>query len=93
MTNITHTATPYKQGYNDTQVIYSDAKKVFVMDCSNKDWKANAAFIVKAVNSHDELVVALAMLVDGLTRKDEYAGYSIADGLDKAKQALKNAGK
>lgn len=54
----THTPTPFKQGYNDNQVIWADYKRVATLECSNKDWKANAKFIVKACNSHYELLEA-----------------------------------
>lgn len=55
------------------------------------DNDANAEFIVRAVNSHKELVKALKLLVDGIEREDEYMGYSIEDGLLRAKQALAKA--
>ena len=55
---MSHTPTPWKQGYKDNQCIYADYKNVAVVQCKEKEWQANAEFIVRAVNAHDELVLA-----------------------------------
>lgn len=55
--------------------------------------KANAAFIVKAVNSHDELVEALKSVLDTIESYNQVKNVFNLNSAQwkKAKQALKNA--
>lgn len=78
-----HTPTPWKYGhvgtdalwigpdYNRTPVAHIDHNMEYARDNS----RANAAFIVRAVNSHDKLVEALRQMVvnseaDGKSYRD-----------------------
>lgn len=59
--NPKHTPTPW----NTPAVTINDASKKIIAICtdrSNEENKANAAFIVRAVNSHDELLSALQQI-------------------------------
>ena len=66
MTNAKHTPGPW-QGYmeNKTAYIESKADQKIIASCgitTSPESKANAAFIVRACNSHDALVEALEAL-------------------------------
>ena len=77
-----HTATPWIKQYVATQDGKGGTKRFFVCGGSDhsiivatlKGWdgddEANAAFIVQAVNAHDELVEALKEIAEGRGRFD-----------------------
>lgn len=75
-----HTPTPWLPYSNSAQqriccFIFEQA----TVHCSNKDWLANAAFIVTACNAHDELVAALRRIADGDVMYGRAETYSHAD--------------
>ena len=73
--NPKHTPTPWQihSDFYETDIIgnIDDATDgipyalVAMMDVTNDNWKANAAFIVKCVNLHDELVHVVEQFVNG----------------------------
>ena len=79
-----HTPTPYHVGV-DTDLVVNE-KCLIVADCGRgfrDDNCDNAAFIVRACNSHDALVEALKGLVDILSEQG-WDGQSATDAHDKA---------
>lgn len=66
-----HTSTPWKIGFNEYDVCNN---KVIICECMGlKEGKANAKFIVKAVNNHERLLEALKNvlpLFDAIEEKD-----------------------
>lgn len=74
-----HTKTPWQVNYDtagNTWDIISDLDGEHVAECGHVDWppaKANAAFIVTAVNAHDALVEALEALMG--PEDDEHLGW------------------
>ena len=76
MTQQKHTATPWKAGRPN---VFRNERRIFIMDDTEDgtgnvaavyaqagtEGEANAAFIVKACNSHGALVKALEKLFDG----------------------------
>lgn len=50
--------------------------------------RANAAFIVRAVNAHDALKTSLAELLDWFVGGDDYADVTLAERCAKARAAL-----
>lgn len=76
-----HTPTPWKEGKSSAPmtecIILSESGYVIgeVYNCQdNPENTANAAFIVRACNSHDALVEALAQCIDNL----QGSGYDLS---------------
>ena len=86
---VEHTPTPWKQGYNDKQCLYADYKHVSTMQCNVKSWEANAAFIIKAVNSNEELLAACKELSAWFKDTDYSGAFKVV--LDKANHAIAKA--
>ena len=83
-----HTPTPwiFKEGYHNNSMIYSEnAELISVFQDDNK---ANAQFIVKACNAHEELVKALKKALDII--ENEYPECQQHE-FDCLRQALKKA--
>lgn len=59
----THTPTPWRQSEINPMYVLDDARGEIIAECQphyvDKKSKENAAFIVRAVNAHDELLAAL----------------------------------
>jgi hypothetical protein len=83
MTATKHTPTPWVlDGYNLAQILYCTAERGspeakhacgdydVIAKCEGDNWKANAAYIVKAVNAHEALVEALENLVENYRSKN-----------------------
>lgn len=66
--NTKHTPGPWvvEQQADTTPVITYQARDIAVIETAHGDSKANAAFIVRACNAHDDLLAALAKCVDAL---------------------------
>lgn len=62
-----HTPTPWKalDFDEDTTIIYDKDMRVVIPKLANKE---NATFIVRAVNSHEELLAATKRALDGVQR-------------------------
>lgn len=102
-----HTPTPWVRDPRSgrTTMVYSDdATGSAIADCapsmvhrSQAECEANAAFIVRACNAHDELVEALSALLSlhGTPHQDEWLNpqaFKFAqDVTDKARAALSKA--
>ena len=83
MTNQTHTKTPWKVDESNNILAYRDGALRTVLFFTDTDKitetrrenKANAAFIVRAVNSHDALLAALEAVLktceDGVIHRHE----------------------
>lgn len=83
-----HTPTPWVN--NGEGIIVCNDGDVFTMSTTlldDKEREANAAFIVKAVNCHDELVEALEIAYKNLSgyEKGSITGIKISAALTKAK--------
>lgn len=63
-----HTPTPWHRAPPYIDIIYGPDQSVICHEPINpdngKNWNADAAFIVKAVNNHDSLVKALRLFAD-----------------------------
>ena len=86
MSKIKHTPTPWRLGRNGTDycVFFGDEK--FVADCEASDTdedRANAAFIVRAVNSHQALVDALK----DAERAFEFIRFALVENLDEPERS------
>ena len=77
-----HTPTPWN--HIDGNIYQSDSE--FEIKVAKANTFSNAQFIVKCVNSHDELVTALRALVNETNRLNMFRGT-----INFAKQALKKA--
>jgi len=65
-----HTVTPWI--IDGHQIVYDDME---VCRVSGDAWEANAAFIVRACNSHDELLEACKQLVEAASHSGRVIGY------------------
>ena len=68
-----HTPTPWiTEPHGDTTALYSGRDRdhhglrLMNLDDGDMNFEANAAFIVRACNSHDELVAACKMLIHSI---------------------------
>ena len=96
-----HTPTPWTvfnpdndQHIGDYLEIYHESILIAdVLRPGPVDAKANAAFIVKAVNSHEELLESLQSIVDRLEGAEEMERVLSAkwDAIDEAKTAIAKA--
>lgn len=85
-----HTPTPWK--WNNGNLVGPDGD---IIAEKNDDGSPDAAFIVKCVNNHDELIAALKQLVRSvpMDASNFNMGGAVKQGLRMAEQALTNAGK
>lgn len=86
------TPRPWRRGYQDNQVIYSDYKQIAVIQCREKEWQNNAELIVRAVNSHDALLEACKEAINCIIAYQNSWGKKsklMADTLNKLQQAIK----
>lgn len=75
-----HTPTPWYLGMQPATIFASSVNGIDPRICQTdgganntmKEAKANAAFIVRAVNSHDELVAAIQTVIDCHNEGDFY---------------------
>ena len=89
---MTHTPTPWKQGFKDNQCIYADYKNVANVQCREKEWQANAEFIVRAVNAHEELVEACKGAIEQMEGfLSDGVSLGMAVKIQQIKQALAKA--
>lgn len=69
-TETPHTPTPWTQGFTSRDVAFVNGGHVVVCKCdvgsntAEADPRANAAFIVRAVNAHESLVAALQDILE-----------------------------
>ena len=90
---VKHTPTPWAVGANPFTV-RGHSRKIEVCAMTNAvDGMANARFIVRACNSHEELVGALRSVGEELerTRRGTYT-WALEKALQQARTALANAG-
>lgn len=86
MTAPAHTPTPWNNDSPSGLVIFSETERVATVDdlgssFRTKEMKANAAFIVRAVNSHDDLLITLKSLRKAVS---QYLAESVASDIDAA---------
>jgi hypothetical protein len=101
---MTHTPTPwvalptaFNEGFTisaqPSPVLRGFTKQIaFVGDKADEETKANAAFIVKAVNAHDELVAALKGCLDALLSSTEEDADYVEAMIRRSNAALAKAG-
>ncbi len=94
MSKATHTKTPWRIGRNGADYCVFAGDEKFIADCDRSDDMdgspediANAAFIVRAANSHDALVEALKKTVSVVTG-DIMSKSGLIDALESARAAL-----
>lgn len=99
MSEIKHTPLPWQYNYDD--VLASEYADDLICNCEWRDeeGKANAAFIVRACNSHYELLEALKDTLSALgnfydsdnDNRNDPMMQSIGKTMDKASNAIKKA--
>jgi len=74
---MTHTKTPWEVCHDGLSICEPDGHLLStqVEGLTEKEARANAAFIVRAANCHDELVAALQTLVDALPEDGEWGHF------------------
>lgn len=85
---VKHTPTPWE--VNGLEIQATNREETFIAEVfnENESAKANAQFIVKAVNCHDELIEALAHLIACADCKAP----ELPEALENARKTLKKAG-
>jgi len=92
-----HTATPWKVLY----LVYEDATTLKVVPCDRREpayfmvggdnRKANAEFMVRAVNAHDELVTACKAMAE--LPEENFHGCAVGAAIRAACQAIASIGR
>ena len=72
------TPTPWHTVKARTYVHIQDERGNCVASCAYEEAEVNAAFIVRAVNSHEELLRVLKACVDSLNRDTKDFGHEVA---------------
>ncbi len=97
-----HTATPWQLEERETDFVLQDADGEFINyltksrhidDLIDEEAEANAAFIVRACNAHDQLVKATRECLDQLEHEAKWGSNSepLQDAINSARRALAKA--